>query len=93
MKEILLATMLSVHVTSLAASASLPVPERGFVSSRPAENWEEGLISGNGTIGVNALSRPLERRVLSLRRSRRLFVTYATSEGCRRLPFRLVVNV
>ena len=42
----------------------LPVPERGFVSSTPAATWEEGLISGNGTIGTNALSRPLDERII-----------------------------
>jgi len=44
--------------------APLPCPERGFVSSRPAETWEEGLICGNGTIGANALSRPLDERII-----------------------------
>ena len=42
----------------------LPVPERGFVSSQPARTWEEGLLSGNGTIGVNVLSRPLDERII-----------------------------
>ena len=42
----------------------LPVPERGFVSSKPAESWEEGLICGNGTIGANVFSRPLDERVI-----------------------------
>ncbi len=50
--------------TSLVAAQSLPVPERGFVSSRPAQTWEEGLITGNGTIGVNALCRPLDERII-----------------------------
>ena len=58
------ATTLSLNVTSLAASESLPVPERGFVSSQPAKTWEEGLICGNGTIGANALSRPLNERII-----------------------------
>ena len=48
----------------LASSASLPVPPRGFVSSQPATIWEEGLLSGNGTIGINALSRPLKERII-----------------------------
>ncbi len=43
---------------------SLPVPERGFVSTSPAEIWEEGLICGNGTIGINALSRALDERII-----------------------------
>jgi len=64
MKRIILATTLFLHVTSLAASESLPVPERGFVSSQPAKTWEEGLICGNGTIGANALSRPLDERII-----------------------------
>ena len=42
----------------------LPVPARGFVSIKPAKNWEEGLISGNGMIGINALSRPLDERII-----------------------------
>lgn len=58
------ATSLSLQVTSLAALESLPVPERGFVSSQPAKKWEEGLICGNGTIDANALSRPLNERII-----------------------------
>ena len=41
-------------------SQGLQVPERGFVSSQPGETWEQGLISGNGTIGASMLSRPLD---------------------------------
>jgi len=48
----------------LASAAPLPAPERGFVSSQPAKIWEEGLICGNGTIGANALSRPLNERII-----------------------------
>jgi hypothetical protein len=47
-----------------AAGAPLPVPERGFISVQPATIWEEGLICGNGTIGANALSRPLNERII-----------------------------
>jgi hypothetical protein len=42
----------------------LPVPDRGFVSSKPAKIWEEGLLCGNGTIGMLALSRPLDERII-----------------------------
>lgn len=27
-------------------------PKHGFISSKPASNWEESLISGNGTVGI-----------------------------------------
>ena len=56
--SILLAT------SHLAGSAPLAVPQRGFVSSQPAKIWEEGLICGNGTMGANALSRPLNERII-----------------------------
>ncbi len=42
----------------------LPVPARGFVSIKPAKNWEEGLITANGTLAINALSRPLDERII-----------------------------
>jgi len=42
----------------------LPVPERGFISSEPAETWEQGLLSGNGTIGASVLSHPLDEVVV-----------------------------
>ena len=43
---------------------ALVAPERGFISSTPAETWEHGLISGNGTIGANVMSRPLQETVI-----------------------------
>ncbi|MCH7945719.1 MAG: glycoside hydrolase N-terminal domain-containing protein [Armatimonadetes bacterium] len=42
----------------------IPAPERGFVSSVPATTWEEGLITGNGTIGANVFGRPLDETVI-----------------------------
>jgi hypothetical protein len=45
-------------------SRKLSIPERGFISAEPAETWEQGLISGNGTIGANMLSRPLDETVI-----------------------------
>ena len=47
-----------------AASRPLRVPERGFISSQPAQTWEQGLICGNGTIGANALSHPLNETII-----------------------------
>lgn len=49
---------------SSALPALLPVPERGFLSARPAAHWEEGLICGNGTLGTLALSHPTEERII-----------------------------
>jgi hypothetical protein len=46
------------------ADEKLQSPRRGFISSMPATTWEEGLISGNGTLGANVLSRPLDETVI-----------------------------
>jgi len=43
-----------------APPQGLRVPARGFVSSQPGETWEQGLLSGNGTIGASVLGRPLD---------------------------------
>jgi hypothetical protein len=61
---ILAAALLSIAACPPAISTisaqSLPAPERGFISSQPGESWEQGLISGNGTIGASMLSRPMD---------------------------------
>jgi hypothetical protein len=49
---------------AVQASRKLAVPERGFISSEPADTWEQGLLSGNGTIGASVLSRPLDEIVV-----------------------------
>jgi len=51
-------------VNSSAPARQLQAPERGFISSKPAETWEQGLICGNGTIGANVLSRPLDETIV-----------------------------
>jgi alpha-L-fucosidase 2 len=57
----LIAVLLTVQVS---ASAKLPVPERGFISAEPAATWEQGLISGNGTLGANMFCRPLDDTIV-----------------------------
>lgn len=42
----------------------LAMPDRGFISSAPAETWEQGLLSGNGTIGANVFGRPLDEVII-----------------------------
>ena len=63
-RQVSVCSVLLALLNSAIAAESLRVPERGFVSSRPAKTWEEGLLCGNGTIGANALSRPLDERVI-----------------------------
>jgi hypothetical protein len=61
---IILAGLLASAAAAASPAGQLPVPERGFVSSEPAETWEQGLISGNGTIGANVLARPLDETIV-----------------------------
>jgi hypothetical protein len=49
---------------ALVWGADFQVPERGFISSRPGETWEQGLITGNGTIGASVLSHPLDETIV-----------------------------
>jgi len=45
-------------------SKKLAVPERGFISSEPGRTWEQGLLSGNGTVGASVLGRALDDIVI-----------------------------
>ncbi len=56
--------MLGLFADSFAFGGGLAVPKRGFISSQPGETWEEGLISGNGTIGANIRSVPLDETIV-----------------------------
>ena len=49
---------------AVRGNAASPVPRRGCVSVAPAETWEEGLLSGNDTIGANVLSQPLDETII-----------------------------
>ena len=51
-------------VCSAGYGAQIIHPERGFVSTKPARNWEHALISGNGTIGALVMSRPLDETII-----------------------------
>lgn len=39
-------------------------PERGFISKFQATTWEEGLLSGNGTIGANVFGNPTHETII-----------------------------
>ncbi|MDB5019454.1 MAG: alpha-L-fucosidase, partial [Pedobacter sp.] len=40
------------------------VPKRGFVSWQPAQSWEHGLLSGNGTMGALVNGQPHEETII-----------------------------
>ena len=47
-----------------AQAVGMPSPERGFLSNTPGETWEQGLLSGNGTLGANVFGRPLDETII-----------------------------
>lgn len=63
-QSLLFATFALSSMQLTSQTLPLPVPARGFVSLKPAQNWEQGLISANGTLAINALSRPLDERII-----------------------------
>jgi len=40
------------------------VPERGFVSSKPAATWEQALVNGNGKYGALVFGDPLNETII-----------------------------
>jgi len=62
----LLALILSLS-NSLAVAQhqiALPKPERGFISTKPATTWENGLASGNGKCGALVFGQPLDETIV-----------------------------
>ena len=47
-----------------SATAAMPGPERGFVSSQAATNWEHALTSGNGKFGALVYGQPLDETIV-----------------------------
>ncbi len=53
------------QVTQLQAQNYFLQPARGFVSSKPAANWQHSLLSGNGTVGILVNGKP-DNEVISI---------------------------
>ena len=77
-RSFLLGFILLTLISSAILAAGLKVPERGFISTKPAANWEKALISGNGTIGALVMSRPLDETIIFSHE--RLFMPIAPSK-------------
>ena len=59
-----LAAVLGVAGTSFGAVSA---PQRGFVSAKPAESWEQALVSGNGKYGAMVMGQPLDETIILVR--------------------------
>ncbi|EMI51805.1 glycosyl hydrolase family 95 catalytic domain-containing protein [Rhodopirellula sallentina] len=44
--------------------AGVSIPERGSWSERPAEIWQEALVTGNGTLGAMVFGNPASERIV-----------------------------
>lgn len=54
-------------------------PERGFISTQPAENWQHGLLTGNGTTGAIIRGNPYDETITLSQES--LYLPYKKTEG------------
>ncbi|MEI8288688.1 MAG: glycoside hydrolase N-terminal domain-containing protein [Verrucomicrobiota bacterium] len=57
-------TFLAVLLLAPIIAASPAGPDRGFVSSVPATNWEYALTSGNGKFGALVFGQPLDETIV-----------------------------
>ncbi len=53
-------------------------PERGFISTQPAENWQHGLLAGNGTTGAIIRGNPYNEIITLSHES--LYLPYEKTE-------------
>lgn len=44
--------------------AKFNFPERGFLSTEPATDWEHALVSGNGKFGALVFGQPLDEKII-----------------------------
>ncbi|MFP4510810.1 MAG: glycoside hydrolase N-terminal domain-containing protein [Spirochaetaceae bacterium] len=49
---------------SLLAQLALEYPDRGFVCASPAERWQDGTITGNGSQGALCFGEPYEEEIV-----------------------------
>jgi hypothetical protein len=40
------------------------IPIRGFWSEKPAQNWEQALVTGNGTMGALVMGQPISDTIM-----------------------------
>jgi hypothetical protein len=60
----LLIVLLLASLAAPVSAASPAGPERGFVSSQAATNWEHALTSGNGKFGALVFGQPLDETIV-----------------------------
>jgi len=49
---------------SYAQTGQFLQPKRGFTSWQPAENWEQSLLTGNGTMGAMVTGQPYDETII-----------------------------
>lgn len=65
MKPIILVWLAALAALGQAQSSQvLPLPERGFLSTQPANRWDDALISGNGVMGAMVYGQPSQETVV-----------------------------
>jgi len=60
----ILILFLSIPLAEAQYQIALPKPERGFISTKPAATWENGLASGNGKFGALVFGQPTDETIV-----------------------------
>ncbi len=65
MKKVIIAVLITGLMYSAVTGAQVQkdifaTPVRGFISQQPAEDWQHGLLTGNGTMGAIVLGNPCD---------------------------------
>ncbi len=65
MKKVIIAVLITGLMYSAVTGAQVQkdifaTPVRGFISQQPAEDWQHGLLTGNGTMGAIVLGNPYD---------------------------------
>lgn len=63
MKIFLFLLFANLSISSFAQT-TFEKPERGFYSEKPAERWEDALLSGNGTMGIMVMGEPYDETII-----------------------------
>ncbi len=57
-------TVLTIMTLAGAIPGHAASPERGFISRKPADNWEQALVTGNGKLGAMVFGVPLDETII-----------------------------
>ena len=56
--------LISCLIANAQSEMTIEPPDRGFISAKPARNWQNALISGNGTMGAMVMGKTHDETII-----------------------------